>query len=318
MRGRPAGRGRGRGVLAAGWLAAAVAGCARGESARLAVTALPTETVAGAVRAAFELRNGGGRPLFFDRVLPACGCDAWSRLPAELVPGGATRLDVECRPARVAGDDVREIRLRTSDPRSPETLLRVVLGRVPASLAPVYLGYVAVGTTFVRDVALPSTVGEIAPGRGGELAVEAQPPAADGTPVVRVRFTPRAPGVVRTAVDLGPAGRLPLTAVAYEGVMAFPPEVRVPRPTGSIGLPTITLVAAGARPLAIARVEYPPGMTGELRALVPGRQYRLVLRARGPMATTDAVIRVVAEGAADPVLVIPLVDAIADGARPSA
>ncbi|MCC6763192.1 MAG: hypothetical protein IT293_00885 [Deltaproteobacteria bacterium] len=294
-------------------LAAAVAagaiGCAGGEAARLAVTPLPPETVGDVARVSFELRNEGGRPLALDRVLPACGCGGRLRLPPELAPGATTRLDVECRGPRIAGDDARELRLRTSDPRSPETLLRVELGRAPAGLPPVYLGYVAVGATLVRDVSVPLAAGDVAPRSGGEVAVEPQPPAGDGTRLARLRFTPRAAGVVRTTVDLGSAGRLPLTAIAYERVMAFPAEVRVPRPTGAPGMPSVTLVATGAAPLAIARVEYPSGVAGELRTVVPGRQYRLVLQARGALPTRDAAIRVLAEGTADPVLVIPFVDA---------
>ncbi len=305
-------------VLVAAWLAAGAVGCTRGAPARLAVTPLPSARVDGVLRAAFELRNEGERPLFLDRVVPACGCGVRSRLPAELAAGAVTRLDVECRGPRITGDDACELRLFTSDARSPETPLRVAVGRVPAGIPPVYLGYVAVGTTLARDVPLPSTTGEIAPRPGGELEVEAQPPAADGTPVLRVRFTPRFAGVVRRTVDLGPAGRLPVTAIAYARAVAFPPEVRLPRPTGASGLPTVMLVATGAAPLAIARLEYPPGMTGELRAVVPGRQYRLVLRARGATPARDAEIRVVAAGLAEPVLVIPVIDTTAVGARPAA
>ncbi|MCC6849727.1 MAG: DUF1573 domain-containing protein [Deltaproteobacteria bacterium] len=311
------GRGAAR-VLAAAAMAAAV-GCASGGAPQLAVAPLPAERVGDLARAAFELRNDGGRVLVLDRVVPGCGCVARSRLPPELAPGAATRLDVECRGPRIAGDETRELRVRTSDPRSPETLVRVAVGRVPAGLPAVYLGYVAVGTTLVRDVSLAMTSGDVLPRADGEVAVEPQPAAGDGTRLVRLRFTPHAAGVVRTTVDLGPAGRLPLVAIAYERALAFPAEIRVPRATGAPGLPTVTLVAAGTAPLAIARVEYPPGVAGELRAVVPERQYRLVLQVRGAIPTGNGAIRVVAEGTTDPVLVIPLVDATVDGGtRPPA
>lgn len=301
-----------RRAMAPALVLAFVAACTSGEAPRLTVTPLASETRDGAVRAAFELRNDGGRPLILDRVVPACGCGAVSRLPPDLAPRAHTRLDVECRGPRLAGEDVHELTLRTSDPRRPETPLRVELGPAPADPAPIYLGYVTVGATLVRDVPVPgASPARAAASGGGEVAAEPLPPAADGTRLVRLRFMPRTPGVVRTAIDLGPAGMLPVTAVAWDRVLAFPAEVRVPRATGGAGLPAVILVAAGEAPLAIARVDYPPGVAGELRTVVPGRQYRLSLYGRGPMPAGDAAIRVVAAGAADPVLVIPLVDAAA-------
>lgn len=293
-------------VLAA--LAACTA-CGSGDPPRLAVGDLPAETHGAWTRAAFELRNEGGRTLTLDRVVPSCGCGAVSRLPVELVPKAAARLDVACIRTGVAGDDVRELALRTSDPRSPDTLLRVRLGRSVRALAPVYLGYVAVGETLVRDVVVPLLAGDVPTRSAGDVEVAAVPPSADGSRAVRVRFRPQRAGVVRTTIDLGPAGLLPITAIAWDRMMAFPAEVRTPRATGATGLPPLTLVAAGATPFAIARVEYPPGIDGEVRPVVPGRQYRLVLTVRGPAPSADAAIRVHGVGADDPVLVIPVVDA---------
>jgi hypothetical protein len=308
----------GRRRLLAVAVAAASAACGSGEPARLAVRDLPAETSGVTTRATFELRNDGGRPLVLDRVVPACGCGPVSRLPAELRPGVAAQLEIECVGSSVAGDDVRELALRTSDPRSPETLLRVRLGRAAHGLAPVYLGYVAVGETLVRDVAVPSLAADVAPRSSGDVDVETASGAPDAARAVRVRFRPRTAGVVRATVDLGAAGLLTVTAVGYDGVMAFPAEVRSPRPSGAAGLPPVTLVAAGASPFTVGHVEYPPGMSGEIRPVVPGRQYRLALALRGALAG-GAAIRVHGERPEDPVLVIPVVDAAdRDRTRPPA
>ena len=294
----------------------ASAACASGDPPRLGVGDLPPETHGAWTRAAFELRNEGGRTLTLDRVVPSCGCGAVSRLPTELAPKSTARLDVACIRTGAVGDDVRELALRTSDPRSPDTLLRIRLGRSTRAYTPVYLGYVAVGETLVRDVVVPLLAGDVPTRSAGDVEVAAVPPSADASRAVRVRFRPQRAGVVRTTVDLGSAGLLSITAVAWDGMMAFPAEVRTPRTTGATALPTLTLVAAGAAPFAIARVEYPPGIDGEVRPVVPGRQYRLVLTARGPAPGADAVIRVHGAGADGPVLVIPVVDASRSAADP--
>ncbi len=295
-------------------LAAVATACGGADPPHLAVTALPAATDSRA--AAFELRNEGGRMLTLDGVVAGCGCVAGSRLPPELAPGAATRLDVRCSASRLAGDGERELRVRSSDARRPETLLRVALGPSSAAPAPLYLGYVAVGATLVRDVVVASDATVPPTASRPDLEVDALAPNPDGVRSVRVRYTPRVAGIVRTTVDLGPAGMLPITAVAYERVMAYPAEVRVPRPSGAAGLGGVTLVVATDSPLAIARVDYPAGITGELRTIEPGRQYRLVLHGRGPIAGSDAAIRVHGDAGADPLLVIPVVDAAAAEARP--
>lgn len=304
-----------RGLVAL--LVAASAACGSGEPPRLVVRDVGSETRDTRTRATFELRNEGGHPLAVDRVVPSCACGPVSRLPEELLPGSTARLDVECAGARLGGDDARELAIRTSDPRSPETLLRVRLGRAADALPATYLGYVAVGETLVRDVTLAPASADVVPRRSGDVEIEPVPPRADGTRAVRVRFRPSTPGVLRTVVDLGAAGRLPIAAVAYDGLLAVPPEVRLPRPSGASALPIVSLVAAGAEPFAIARIEYPPGLGGELRAIVPGRQYRLVLAARGPLSADGAMIRVHGARDDDPVVAIPVVDATR-GAGPPA
>ncbi len=307
-------------------LAVIAIACGRSDPAHLKVSALTdgaeprTSARTDAVRVRYQLRNVGGRPLGIDGIAPACGCRPDSRLPPNLAPGATTMLDVECRAPEGAGETVRELRLRTTDPLHPETTLRVALHRPSPGPAPaaLYFGYVQVGASVARDVVLPVAVpAESLVSPLPELAVEMLPARADGKPAVRVRFTPHAAGIVRATLALGAAGVLPVTAVGYEHMMAFPAEVALPVTSGASGLPAVTLVGVDAAPLAIARVAYPPGISGEIRAVTPGRQLRLVLRGRGtPDAGRPAAIRLYGASGGDPILTIPVVGA-ATGAAPA-
>ncbi len=300
--------------------------CGRSEPARLEVSATTSDggasarstngsaqpsMPADAVRVRYRLRNAGGRPLGIDAIAPACGCRPDSRLPESLGPGAAATLDVACRAPSDAGETIRELRLRTSDPISPVTTLRVALQRPAPGPAPaaLYFGYVRIGESMVRDVVLPAAVNaESLVSPRPELAAEVLPVRADGTHAVRVRFTPRAAGIVRTTLALGAAGALPVTAVGWDHVMAFPPEVALPEASGASSLPAVTLIGVDAAPLAIGRVDYPPGISGELRAVTPGRELRLVLRGRGaPGATGAGAIRLYGASGGEPVLTIPVV-----------
>ena len=292
-------------------LVALAIACGRSDPPRLEVTPLPANGTTNSGDLRYQLRNVGGRTLALDGLASTCGCAAITQLPETLAPGAASVLAVQCRPVRAVGEVVRELRLRSSDPSNPETVLRITqpggdAGPDPAAL---YFGYVAVGESAVRDVVLPvavSAASVMLPAQS-ELRVEPMPARADGAHGVRVVFTPRLAGVVRATVDLGPAGgMLPVIAVGYAGVLAFPAEVRLTR---SAGLPNITLIGLGDEPLAITHIDYPPGLAGELRTVVPGRQFRLVLRGRGLAgAAGQAVIRLRREGG-DPILTIPVVGA---------
>lgn len=286
--------------------------CGRSDTPRLKVTALPANESPSAteVLVRYQLRNVGGRPLTLDGAAPVCGCVSASPLPAMLAPGASTFLDLQCRSPRTGGSAARELRLLSSDPSAPETLLRITLpargpGADPAAL---YFGYVAVGDSAVQDVVLPAPVAieSVALPAESALAVELMPARVDAPYGVRVRLTPRVPGVLRATIDLGAAlGALPIVAVAHAGLLAFPPEIRVPSGRGT-GLPAITLVDLGDEPAKITRVDYPPGLTGELRTVTPGRQFRLVLRGRGYVGTGRAAISL--RGAAgEPLVTIPVV-----------
>ena len=290
-------------------LVALAIACGRSDPPRLEVTPLPANGTTNSGDLRYQLRNVGGRTLALDGLASTCGCAAITQLPETLAPGAASVLAVQCRPVRAVGEVVRELRLRSSDPSNPETVLRITqpggdAGPDPAAL---YFGYVAVGESAVRDVVLPvavSAASVMLPAQS-ELRVEPMPARADGAHGVRVVFTPRLAGVVRATVDLGPAGGvLPVIAIGYAGVLAFPAEVRLTR---SAGPPNITLIGLGDEPLAITDIDYPPGLAGELRTVVPGRQFRLVLRGRGTAgAAGEAAIRLRREGG-DPILIIPVV-----------
>lgn len=265
-------------------------GCGRDDRPRLKATALPgTAAAAGVTDLRFQLRNIGGRTLTLDGVAPVCGCAPKGPLPATLAPGAATMLDLRCRTPRTTGEVRREVALRSSDPSKPVVVLPATLmgsgaGPRPAAL---YFGYVAIGESATRNVVLPAPVAVERLPRPADaaLTLEPMPPRPEAPYGVRVRFTPQRAGVVHATLDLGPAGGpLPVAAVGHDGVLAFPAEVRVPT-AGAAALPAVTLVGTRETPLAIARIEYPPGISGELRAVVPGRQFRLVLRGRAAGAS---------------------------------
>jgi hypothetical protein len=298
--------------------------CGRSDPPRLTLSPLLASGTASAsssvVDACFQLRNVGGRVLALDGVVSACGCVATSHLPETLAPGASSRLDVRCRLPRTIGDVVvRELRLRSSDPSNPETAIRVTLagareGPDPSAL---YFGYVPVGESVTRDVVLPMAVaaGSLTPPTEAGLTIEPMPVHADGAHGVRVRFAPRVVGVVRADIDLGPVGGvLPVIAVGYGRVLAFPAEVRLP---SAAGLPAITLVGLGDEPLAITQVDYPPGLAGELRTVIPGQQFRLALRGRllaDAAGVGSAAIRLRGDAAGEPLLTIPVTRAPSGGA----
>ena len=298
------------------------AGCGGGnDTPRLKATALPASApLAGATDMRVQLRNIGGRTLALDGVGRVCGCSATNDLPEALAPGASVMLDLRCRAPRGVSPATREIVLHTSDPHEPATVLSEPLpGSGPGPMpAAVYLGYVAVGGAATRDVVLPSAVAveSLAPPANAAITIEPMPSRADGARGVRVRFAPTRAGVVRAILDLGSGvAPLPVVAVGYDGVMAMPPEVRLPT-AGNGVLPAITLVGTGAAPLAIGRVEYPAGMQGELRTVVPGKQARLVLRAPGSAARSGAIRLLAADGATT-LLTIPVLGAGDDDRVPA-
>lgn len=290
-----------------------VAACGAPPPARLeigSVTVDPPGRDSAAV-ARVELRNGGGRDLLLHAARLACGCRLAAALPDVLAPGATTALVVRCRGEARAPE--RDVRLLSSDPDRPD--VAVSLGRpalaVPAVEPPsLYFGYVAVGRSATRDVTLP-------PGPEGEprvaadppLAVEQRPPRADGAHVVRVRFSPVTAGVFRGALALGERGEVvPVSGVGHGNLLPFPAEVTVPSEVTANGAPAIVLKAVGAEPLEIAALELPDGLTGEVQTTIPGREFRITLRARGGRVTAPAAIRVRTTAPDEPVVTIPVRD----------
>jgi hypothetical protein len=299
----------------------ASAGCGA-DPPRVQVTALPGSAAgaspADVVRVQYGLRNLGGRPLVVDGVAPACGCRPVGAIPVELAPGASATLAVDCRAPETAGETMRELRLRTNDPASPSIPLRVTLrkptpGPVPSSL---YFGYVALGDSAARDLVVPSTTSaaHVAATAHAGLAVESLPPRPDGARGLRVRFTPTAPGVMHAILDVGGTA-VPVTGVGYDRLIAYPAMLVRALAQGRNGARSVTLIAAGAEPLALGRVEYPPGLTGELKVVEPGRQWRLLIRGRAVSAADGTALIRLFDAAAAPLLVIPV--AADDGALPA-
>jgi hypothetical protein len=264
------------------------------------------------VRARYELRNAGGRDLLLHGLTLACGCRLASSVPDALAAGEETSVAVRCRAPRTAGEVVREMRLHSNDPAHPEERLRVPIRVTAASDTDppaLYFGYVPVGGSAARELVLGlGTPASASPPVAADptLTVEARPPRPDGRAVYLIRFTPRAPGVVRAALTLARGDEVPVVGVGFRTLLAFPSEIAPTGVTATSVSRVITLMAIGDEPLEITSVEFPSDVTGELTATTPGRQWRLAVHVRGPRTESGQPIRVHTNAAAEPVLVIPV------------
>jgi hypothetical protein len=317
-------RGDARGIAAPAALLVLVglaSGCGRGDPPRLKASALPAAAaVAGATDVRVQLRNVGGRALALDGVGRVCGCAPTAGLPTTLAPGAAAMLDLRCRAPRTTAATERELVVHTNDPSKPAAGIPLALPGVGPGPAPLYFGYVAVGTSAVRDVVLSGPLPS-ARSTDPSFAVEPLPTRPDGAVGVRVRFTPARAGVVRATLDLGPTeSALPVVAVGHGDAIAVPAEVRLPAAGGA--LPAISVVGVGPTPLAIIGAEFPAGMQGELRTIVAGRQLRLVLRRAPGAPLAGGTIHLRGADGTTPVLAIPVLatgdDRHASGRHPGA
>jgi hypothetical protein len=281
--------------------------------------------------ARYEIRNSGGRALVLYGLTLDCGCRLATGLPDAIAAGESAAITVLCRAPLAAGDALRELRLLSSDPVQPKARLRLVMAVTGGSAEPpaLYFGYVPVGGAAVRELTLPAS-GRDGPGEndrrlesgaGGAarpapvaadpaINVETRPARADGARVFLVRFAPRAAGPLRTVLDLGEdAGTVPVSGVGFRRVLAFPAEMTLPSLVTAGGPPAIALKSVGEDPLEITRIELPPGLAGELQAVRPGHEFRLVLRARAPHGVDAGAIRLHTSVPDEPLVTIPVLRA---------
>lgn len=181
-------------------------------------------------------------------------------------------------------------------------------GADPAAL---YFGYVRVGDAVERRITLAAGAAEVATpvSHNDAVTVEVEPRGADGTVAYRVRFSPRAPGVLRTMLALGTAAAIPVSGVGFSSLLAFPPEVRLPSIATAGGPPHVVIKYVGPGSIDVRDVELPPGVVGSIRPVVPGRQFVLALHAGVPRATGGAeIIRLHTTAADEPDLIVPVLD----------
>jgi hypothetical protein len=176
---------------------------------------------------------------------------------------------------------------------------------------------VAVGASAARELAVPAGDGGAAADVGASppvasdaaLTVEARPARPDGRRAYQVRFAPLVSGPFHGTVDLGAhGGVVAVSGVGFRSVLAFPAEVVLPSEVTAGTVPAIALKSVAAAPLAITEVELPPGITGEMQTTTPGREFRLVLHARGAVDASGPPIRLHTSAADEPVVIIPLRD----------
>ena len=271
----------------------------------------PARVAAGSrVVADFTVRNAGGSDLIVHGVVRDCGCELTSPVPEALAPGHSAEIGVACRAPLAEGTTVRELHLVSDDPESPSVALQVPMttAGTRASPAAVYFGYVAVGGSASRDV----TAG---PSNGGGAEASAPKASSDVIAVERkpdnrtyvLRFTPNATGPIHVDVDLGAGVHVAASGVGFRSVLAYPAEVRLPSATTASGPPPIAIKGVGEEPLEIMRVDFPPGLAGDLQAVTPGHEYRLSLRRRDAALGADAAIRLHTTSPSDRDLTIPVI-----------
>lgn len=313
-----------------------VLGCGRSEPARIEVTRTSTGTVgepnqaegattpkiaAGApVAAEFNLRNAGGRDLVLHGVIRDCGCELTSTLPDTLAPGQAAMVGVSCRAPFKVGSVTREVRLVSDDQAQPVLPLHIEISAEPPAVEPaaVYFGYVPVGGSASRDVTvaapLPGAATEprdrsalaAAPtSSSGAIAIEAKPGDATRGRAYVLRFTPTTAGPLHADVDFGGGVHVAVSGVGFRSVLAYPAEVRLPNATTAGGPPSIAIKGVREEPLEIMRIDFPPGLAGDLQAVTPGHEYRLSLRAHGA-AVGAAAIHLHTTSASEPEVTIPV------------
>ncbi len=289
-------------------------GCDGGAPPRLELGTVATERAAGPAGgelARVEVANVGGRVLVLDGIRVDCGCRLVSALPETLARGERTAIVVQCRRA-TSTDGSHEIRIASNDPQRAEAVARFAAPRgehhafEPSAL---YFGYVPVGGSATREIALAAdaTTAGAPIAREAELQVETRPPHADGRHVVRVRFTPHAAGPFHGTLTLDGRPAIAVSGVGYRGVLAFPAELTLPSEVSPGAPPAIALKYVGPAALEIGAIETPPGVTAELQTTTPGREFRLVVRAHGPLAP-DAALRLRTSDAEEPLVTIRLRD----------
>lgn len=297
----------------------AIAACSMRSPARLELGDVATELAAGNARGALarvEIRNGGAQALLLHGVRLDCGCRLASPLPDMLAGGERATLVVRCHGDHGASAASHELRVSSNDGEHPETSVRFTLPRsegVALEPAALYFGYVALGASASREVALPPTSDSGANGAlvagDPELQIEERPPRAEGRRVVRIRFTPRQAGPFHGALAFGGrAGALPLSGVGYRTLLAFPAELTVPSELTAGASLAIALKNIGPSAVDVTMLEAPPGLGAELQTTTAGREFRLVLRTRGRVDAAGGVIRLRTSDESEPVLTIPVHD----------
>jgi hypothetical protein len=285
--------------------------CAGGSPPRLELGAVVVEREtgpSGAALARVEVGNAGGRDLLLHGVRFDCGCRLVSALPEALAGGERAVMVVRCRQVAAAPASAREIRLSSNDPERAEAVARfTIVGEDRAGVEPraLYFGYVPVDGSTTRELAFDAgTGGRVPTASDPEVQIEERPPRPDGRRMVRVRFTPHAPGPFHGTLALDGRPAIAVSGIGYRRVLVFPAEVTLPSEISSGALPAIAVKSVGAA-LEIGAVESPPGLAAELQTTTPGRDFRLVLRSHGRVPP-GAVIRLHTSDTEEPLVTIPI------------
>ncbi len=274
------------------------------------VESAPGGDARAGVGARFRIRNGGQGPLQLRALVSDCACHAAIVGPDVVGSNEEVTIAARCRPVPGAGDH-RQLRVHSNDPDHPTHTLavRVAGGDPVARPAALSFGYVQVGREVAREILVPDAP-PLVRLKSGADAFSLVPGAVgrDGSRTYRVRFAPQRPGVSRAVLARG-AGAVPIavSGVGFEDLAAFPAEVRTPSAVAE-DLPQLFLKNVTGTPLEVTRIDYPPGIAGELQTIVAGEEFRVRLRSVGPPRNVSPGAILVHTNASDaPSVVVPVI-----------
>lgn len=240
----------------------------------------------------FVLRNGGEADLAIQRVVAACGCTAAASAAQVIPPGGQTSIHVEFNSAGFAGQKTKTVRVFTSDPNNPSTLLTLrgtIQSDVTIEPSSVYYGEVsqsALKDGIAREVAVRVrsgsgvSLGKIVSVSSAVEVTELSSSPSEKRLSVRLKPAPVV-GEIRDRIVIALAGgarasvNIPVY-VSVRGDLAFEPAVV------SVGVMEgaqpivreVKIVNRGEKVLELPTlVSSDPAVKAEVREKQPGRLY---------------------------------------------
>ncbi len=277
----------------------------------------------------FTVKNQGNAPLRIRQIRTTCGCTVGNVTKRTIPPGETSALSIRFDTKGRQGPQSKSVFVRSNDPKQPTLTCKVVGSILKAGLsvepASLHFQNVEPGKSHEKIITVkakpgrPLTVRDVAsslPYLSATLLPA--PPAGGGGLRIRVRLAAEAPlgifsGEVRFTVDAERKSeyQVPVSG-RIVGDLVFNPatlslgRLRTNRPYSW----SIFLHAIRKRDVAVTKVESAEGkLTLELRALKPGRHYRITAQPAGPGTSGERLedtIRIHTDSPTEPLVEIPV------------